>query len=337
MRVGLSLPSRLGDGAPGGGLTQREIVEMAVLADSAPQWSHAWVADSVLSLPFYDSVISLAACAAATSRIRLGVACLASMGLRDPLLVAQQWANLDALSGGRMTLVACPGEAPADTPSGRSRARELAVFRMSHREKTERMAEGMRFLHAVSSAADSTAPMSFTGNYFSIDDLVMQPGFVQRPLPIWLAANPPARAAAAVVERVLRRVAVLADGWLTFAVTPALLERRLGLLRELAAGADRPLAPDFPVCVYLNVNVNDDAGRALTDAVTTWQGETARTVTPDLVREMAAVGPPGHCAQRVAELAASGATDIIVGLLSADPRRQLHRITEQLLPLITDR
>jgi hypothetical protein len=52
----------------------------------------------------------------------------------------------------------------------------------------------MRFLRAVSSAADPTAPMSFAGNYFSIDDLVLQPCFVQRPLPIWLAANPsPAR------------------------------------------------------------------------------------------------------------------------------------------------
>ena len=337
MRIGLSLPSRLGDGAPSDGLTQREIVELAVFADSVPQWSHAWVADSVLSLPFYDSVVSLAACAAATSRIRLGVACLASMGLRHPLLVAQQWGNLDALSGGRMTLIACPGEPPGDTPPGRPRARELAVFGMSHHEKTERMTEGMRFLRAVSTGADPAAPVSFTGNFFSVDDLVLRPGFVQRPLPVWLAANPRAGAPADVVERVLRRVAVLADGWLTFAVSPALLKRRLGLLHELAAAAGRPLPPGFPVCVYLNVNVDNDAGRALADAVATWQGETARAVTPDLVREVAAVGSAGHCAQRIAALAAAGATDIIVGLLSADPKRQLHRITEQLLPLVTNR
>jgi len=337
VRIGLSLPSRLGDGAPGGGLTQREIVELAVLADSVPQWSHAWVADSVLSLPFYDSVVSLAACATATSRIRLGVACLASMGLRHPLLVAQQWANLDALSGGRMTLVACPGEPPGDTPSGRPRARELSVFGMSHREKTERMTEGVRFLRAVSAGADPAAPVSFAGDYFSVDDLVLRHGFVQRPLPVWLAANPPAGAPAAVVERVLGRVAALADGWLTFAVSPTLLRRRLGLLHELAATAGRPLPPGFPVCVYLNVNVDDDADRALADALAAWQGETARIVTADLVREVAAVGPPGHCAQRIAELAAAGATDIMVGLLSADPRRQLDRITERLLPLAASR
>jgi threonine dehydrogenase-like Zn-dependent dehydrogenase len=55
------------------------------------------------------------------------------------------------------------------------------------------------------------------------------------------------------------------------------------------------------------------------------------------VRAGAAVGPAGHCAQRIAALAAAGATDIVVGLLSSDPRRQLHRITEQLLPLVTER
>jgi alkanesulfonate monooxygenase SsuD/methylene tetrahydromethanopterin reductase-like flavin-dependent oxidoreductase (luciferase family) len=152
-----------------------------------------------------------------------------------------------------------------------------------------------------------------------------------------LAANPPADAPALVVERVLRRVALLADGWLTFAVSPELLALRRRLLRELAAAAGRPLPPDFPVCVYLNVNVDDDAGRALSDAVATWQGETARTITPGLVRAVAAVGPAGHCAQRLAALAAAGATDIMVGLLSAHPKRQLSRITEQLLPLVTDR
>lgn len=334
MRIGLSLPSRLGVTAPGGGLSQRDLIDMAVLADGVPGWSHAWVADSVLSLPFYDSVVSLAACAAATSRIRLGVACLASLGLRHPLLVAQQWANLDALSGGRMTLVACPGEPPSDTPAGRPRARELAVFGMSHRGKTARMAEAVEFLRTVSSRACSD-PVGFSGTYFSIDDLVLRPGFVQHPLPIWLAANPPASAPARVVERVLRRVAVLGDGWLTFAITPKLLRERLRRLRELAEEAGRPLPAAFPVCVYLNVNVDDDEDGALADAITTWQGETARVITPELVREVAAVGPAARCADRIAELAQAGATDIMVGLLSADQKRLMRRFTASVLPLVT--
>jgi len=85
--------------------------------------------------------------------------------------------------------------------------------------------------------------------------------------------------------------------------------------------------------VYLNVNVDDDEDRALADALATWQGETARVITPGLVREVAAVGPAAGCAERLAALAQAGATDIVVGLLSADPKRLMHRITESLLPL----
>src|ERR1700689_4915328 len=105
MQVGLQLPSRLGRAA----LTQRDLIEMAVLADTTPGWDHLWVPDSVLVLTVYDSVVPLAAWGAAPSRVRLGVASMATLRLLQPRVVAQQWANLDSLSGGRMTLVACPG------------------------------------------------------------------------------------------------------------------------------------------------------------------------------------------------------------------------------------
>ena len=322
MQVGLQLPSRLGPAA----LTQRDLIEMAVLADTTPGWDHLWVPDSVLALPFYDSVVSLAACAAVTSRVRLGVACMASLGLRQPLVVAQQWANLDALSGGRMTLVACPGQ-----PAGQAHVRELAAFGLTRDEKIERMAEAIAFLRAVSSGQ----PVSFSGRHIRVEDLSLAPPFVQRPLPIWLAANPTADAPPGVVERLLRRVAKLGDGWLTFAVTPGLLADRLALLREIAEHEGRPLGSGFDVCVYLNVNVDTDERRALDDATATWNSELARPVSPDRVRELAAVGAPGRCAERVAEMEEAGATAVVLGLLSADPRRQMQAVTDELLPLLT--
>lgn len=73
---------------------------MAVLADATPGRDQLWVPDSVLAIPFYDSVVSLAACAAVTSRVRLGVACMASLGLREPLVVAQQWRTWTRCPGG---------------------------------------------------------------------------------------------------------------------------------------------------------------------------------------------------------------------------------------------
>jgi len=148
-----------------------------------------------------------------------------------------------------------------------------------------------------------------------------------------------ARAAAPepVVRRLLRRVAVLGDGWLTFAVTPALLRNRLALLREIAEQDDRPLDPQFEVCVYLNVNVDADEHRAVADATTTWNSELARPVTSDEVRNLAAVGAPRRCGDRLAELADAGATAVVLGLLSSDPRRQMLAVTEELLPLIAGR
>ena len=60
--IGVSLPTRLGTHA----LTPDELLRIAETADALPQWDHLWVTDSVISLPFYDSVVLLAACAART-------------------------------------------------------------------------------------------------------------------------------------------------------------------------------------------------------------------------------------------------------------------------------
>jgi alkanesulfonate monooxygenase SsuD/methylene tetrahydromethanopterin reductase-like flavin-dependent oxidoreductase (luciferase family) len=317
VKVGVCLPSRLGPGA----LTQRQLLGAAVAIDRHPGWDHLWVPDSVISLPFYDSVVSLAAIAAVTDRVRLGVACFASLGLRHPLIVAQQWANLDCLSEGRMTMVACPGEA-----TGPSRQRELAEFGLSHQQKALRMEEAVLYLRRLS------AGPGLLGAGPDLPPLV--PSFRQHPLPIWMTANPRPSATPGTLDRVLGRVARLGDGWLTFAVTPKVLRHRLERLGELAVSEGRPLGPGFPVCVYLNVNVGPDPKAAMTDAVETWQSESSRPVSPTEVAELAAVGTPEQCAGVVAELVAAGANKIAFGLLSHDPLAQLDRLGEHVLPLL---
>ena len=319
--VGVVLPTRLRPGSH----APEAVLRIAEAADHTSLWSHVWVTDSVISLPFYDSVVLLAACAARTSRVRLGVACAASLGLRHPLIVAQQWANLDVLSGGRMTFVACPGEA-----AGATRAHELAAFNMDHPEKLARMEENLEFLRAVSRGG----PVSFSGKYFAIDDFDLVPAFLQQPLPIWMAGNPPAGTSASRVRSVLERVARFGDGWLTFAVTPDTLAERKTALEELRASLGRTPDGEFPVCVFLNVNVNLVAHIAVDDALSMWKRQSTRNVSEDQLRQVAAIGSPEQTADFIGRLVEAGATAVAMELLSQNPLAQLEIISEYLLPLL---
>src|ERR1051325_1993934 len=98
MRFGLTLPNR---GVLFGVTTPEQMLEMACIADTSDVFQSVWVGDSLLAKPRMESIALLSGVAARTQRVRLGPACMASFPLRDPVLLAYQWASLDLLSGGR--------------------------------------------------------------------------------------------------------------------------------------------------------------------------------------------------------------------------------------------
>jgi alkanesulfonate monooxygenase SsuD/methylene tetrahydromethanopterin reductase-like flavin-dependent oxidoreductase (luciferase family) len=304
-----------------------ELLAIAADVDAAPGLGQLWVPDSILALPYYDSTVLLAALAATTSRARLGVACLASLGFRHPVIVAKEWANLDALSGGRMILVACPGNA-----TGPAVEEELGVFGLSYPDKLERFEEYVDFLRHAS-AADG--PFGYHGKHVSVTDLTLRPSFVQRPLPIWMAGNPSPTAGPKTVDRVLGRVARLGAGWMTYNVEPAALRARNARLAELRAALGDTGA-GYPVSVFVNTNVNPDEHAAYEDAAAKWAQQSTRNITAQDLRHIGAIGTPQRAAAFVTGLIDAGATHIAFELLSTDPRRQLALITEHLLPLLPE-
>ena len=104
MKIGLTLPNA---GVNFGATTPEQLLEMAEVADRSDELAFVWVGDSLLAKPRMESTVLLLAVAARTSRVRLGVACMASFTIRDPILLAYQWASLDLLARGRTVLVAC--------------------------------------------------------------------------------------------------------------------------------------------------------------------------------------------------------------------------------------
>src|SRR5207249_3764524 len=72
-----------------------EMLALAAKVDANPLFGSIWVGDSLGAKPRPDSLALLGALASATQRVRLGVGCMASFPVRDPLVFAYQWATLD--------------------------------------------------------------------------------------------------------------------------------------------------------------------------------------------------------------------------------------------------
>jgi alkanesulfonate monooxygenase SsuD/methylene tetrahydromethanopterin reductase-like flavin-dependent oxidoreductase (luciferase family) len=308
-----------------GTATPEELLGIAEVADSAPEWDYVWVGDSLLSVPRLESVVLLSACAARTTRIRLGVGCLVSLGFRDPLLFALQWSSLDVLSRGRVTLVACTG-----TSQGAAVEAELRAFGVDFATKVARMEEAIAFLRLASSSSTVT----FAGDDIDVKNIELRPAFVQRPLPIWIVADPGSSANRRTLERVLSRVARLGDGWMTFGISADELRARIVLLHELLAEDGRSVRDRYPICAYVDVNVNPDESRALEDAVATCLQEGRRTVTREQLRESAAIGSAEQCAEFIARLVDVGVTNFALRPVSQRPREQAELLTEHLLPKV---
>ena len=320
MNVGIVLAN---SAVVAGTATVEDLLAMAETADAAPGIDHVWVGDSLLAVPRFESTVLLAACAARTRRVRLGVGCLASMGLREPVTLALQWASLDVLSRGRMTLAACTGPG-----GGAAIDTELAAFGLTHARKVARMEEWITLLRALSGGGAVT----FEGEHVQLRDYTASPAFVQRPLPIWVVANPSAAAGPKTLDRVLGRVARLGDGWMTFGSAPELLVTRLERIHAQREALGREHDPEFPVCVYVDFNVDGDERRAVADAVATSRREGRRNVTEEALRAGAAIGSVERCLEYLGRLAAAGANCVALRPVSQRPQAQLEALGELLLP-----
>jgi alkanesulfonate monooxygenase SsuD/methylene tetrahydromethanopterin reductase-like flavin-dependent oxidoreductase (luciferase family) len=95
MQIGIGLPVRLAE-APA-----ERVLEWAVLADEGP-FSTVAVMDRVV-YPAHEPLVTLAAAAAVTRRVRLLTSILL-VPTRETTLLARQAASVDALSGGRLSI-----------------------------------------------------------------------------------------------------------------------------------------------------------------------------------------------------------------------------------------
>ena len=311
------------------GTTAMELIEMAVNAENTGAIDAIWVGDSILSKPRLECIPLLGAIAAHTSRVKLGVACMATIAQRNPVLLALQWASLDVLSGGRTWLAACMGYPGSQHPMA---AKELEVMGIKSNERPGRLEEMIQALRVLWS--DEHA--SFRGKYYSFDDVNLLPKPAQQPCPIYIAGTPRSKQIGDHgVDRALRRIARYADGWMTNQVEIGMFQEYKGRLQKLLLEEGRDPAA-FKTVLYYGVCVNPDREQAFREAKTFLDAYYQKDFTRRGVEIWTACGSVEHCVRSVREFVDAGVDHVTVRPIGDDLQRQLSLYLREVIPALRD-
>ena len=170
---------------------------------------------------------------ARTSTLRLGTAVMV-LPWHNPVLLAEQVATIDLLSGGRMDLGIGPGY----------RHNEFAGFCIPMEEAGDRFDEAVEVLIK---AWTSDVPWSHQGKYWQFANVVVEPPTAQKPHPpLWMGAGRPA----SIKKVAARGYNLLLDQFAPFEQ----IGERIALFKAEVEALGRPFDP-MSIAVARSVNV----------------------------------------------------------------------------------
>ncbi|MDP2330014.1 MAG: LLM class flavin-dependent oxidoreductase [Reyranella sp.] len=243
------------------------------------------------------SMTVLAYLAARTRNIRLGTAVVV-LPWHNPVLVAEQVATLDLLSGGRVDLGVGKGYRQA----------EFDGFCIPMAEATERFDEAME---VIRKGWTSKGRFSHHGKRWHYDDIVVEPEPLQRPHPpLWLAAgshDSVRRAAREGYNLLLDQLAQVDQ-----------IAQRIAIFREECDRIGRAFDPAMVATARALQMIHSESERALAyetrKRVIGVIGDLARDKLPDRIEDdtAALLGTPDEVIARLRQLEAGGATNILL-------------------------
>jgi len=316
MRVGVLIPTR---GVVMHSARRPPVEECWAIARRADEagYDAVWVGDSVVAKPRLEPMTTLAFIAGITRRVRLGTAVLLP-ALRHPVVLAHEIANVDQISCGRVVLGLGVGWS---LPSA---AREWAACGADHKRRVARLEQHVSIWRMLWHGA----PVSYSAPDVELVDHTIGP------LP-WSANGPPVLITAGnrgeLLPAQFDRFARLGDGIITTYVEAE--ECRIVRARALEALARRGRSlPDFPLCVYTTVRLDDDvktAARVTTEFLATYYGGGVHQ------RGAMGLGPADAVIAALRRYASAGVTDLCIRFIGDDQLAQLDRFTAEVLPALT--
>lgn len=325
MKFDVSIPNgREGMSAPVGSTRVADITSAAVLAEKLG-FHGIWATDFLTptadyKIPdagtpnWFEPIVTLAYCAALTSRVRLGTAVIMSP-FRDPVVLAKEVATLDQLSGGRVSIglgigmsreeFAAIHPRTADINRGRQLDEFIASFRSLLRQSEEKV--------------------SFSGKYIEFDPIILAPKPVQTTLPVFV----PGRVTSALERVVKYDLGVM--------LRTNLLDSQLGELKQIGdrLGIDTS-ATEVIAEVELCIAATAEEAQAKYAASRQGQLRIERQGR-DLseIYEHNWIGTADQILEKIDGLASKGITHFstlsIAGASHEDTRQQMHLFSESVI------
>jgi alkanesulfonate monooxygenase SsuD/methylene tetrahydromethanopterin reductase-like flavin-dependent oxidoreductase (luciferase family) len=259
-----------------------------------------WVVDQLIAgtgVPVLDSMMSLAAAAAVTERVRLGFGILVAP-LRPPVWVAKQVASLQHISGDRVLLGVGAG--------GDRHDRSWAAAGVQRRDRGRLTDEALRVL-----------PDLIAGKPTRVRDTEIQ---------LSPAATVPPIIVGGMSDAAVRRAAAYGDGWYLLA-PPEQIPTLASRLNELAATHGRPapaITANAMVAMHGDPSLPDHAAivKSLTDP------DGLFGMPADYAEDAFVAGDPGVIAEHLARLADAGVQRVVVTFVGGDWFRQAELLAE---------
>ena len=237
--------------------------------------------------PVANNLVSLAAAAGATERIRL-MSGIVLVPLYPAALLAKQVSVLDVVSDGRFSLgIGVGGEFP----------KEFEAVGVPVKERGARTDEGLQVLDLLLTQKD----VHFDGRFTKLDGVSLAPRGVQKPrVPFWVAGRK---------DVAMRRAARYAEGWLPYMYTPEMLDESMTKIAGFTEEAGRP-AGTVRGGLFIFTCVHEDRATALELA----NQQLSRQYNQDfskLVEKYTIAGSPADCIARLQEYIDAGARTIM--------------------------
>lgn len=292
-----------------------EMAELVGLVDRCG-YDSLWVGDHVaFAVSILDPLLQLAQAAVISRRLTLGTN-VYLLPLRHPGPVAKQIASLDHLCEGRLIFgVGVGGEFP----------KEFAVSGVPLAERGGRLSAAIPLLRELWSGR----PVSHSGKYFGeFSDVTMQPPSRQAGgPPIWCGGR---------AQAALTRAGRMADGYISYVVTPEQYRAALAKIDEAAKAAGRKIT-HFGTGHLLFARLDTSYETALDAAAKSLSQRYAMDFRRAAER-YAALGLPEQVAQRIRDFWDAGVRHVVIDLVGPYEERpqQIRAFAEKVMPLLAD-